>query len=191
METRGSVKTDRSLRFISPPQADETAEALDAAAVEAALSLCEENGHALSSAWEAGSFHPHESHAAVPSGVPHLLQSSLEGKTDGLEVHGGTSASLSSLCNNQDNCLAAFPMGPSGLPPTSSSLGNSKSLEHCYVGAPPQPEAVREAGDVVPRKNQISLDVTVKCGSEMWVQQRPDNHHGGMRAPALIRGHTA
>lgn len=179
-------KKDTSLRcrVISLLQADETAEALDAAAVEAALSLCEENGHALSGAWEAGPFQPHESHPTVPTGVPHSLQSSLEGKTEVLEVHGGTSASISSLCNSQDNCLAAFPMGLSGLPPTSSTSCNSKSLEHCYIGAPPQPEAMRETGDVVHQKSHISLDVTIKCGSKMWVQQRPDNHHGGMHTHA-------
>uniref|UniRef100_A0A8P4K743 Bromodomain-containing protein 8 n=1 Tax=Dicentrarchus labrax TaxID=13489 RepID=A0A8P4K743_DICLA len=123
-------------------QADETAEALDAAAVEAALSLCEENGHALSGAWEAGPFQPHESHPAVPTGVPQSssLHSSLEGKTEVLELHSGTSASLSSMCNSQKNCLTAF-VGLRGLPPTSSSSCNSKSLEHCRTGAPPQPEA--------------------------------------------------
>uniref|UniRef100_A0A671TWC5 Bromodomain-containing protein 8 n=1 Tax=Sparus aurata TaxID=8175 RepID=A0A671TWC5_SPAAU len=94
--------------------ADESAEALDAAAVEAALSLCEENGHALSAAWETGPFQPHGCHAAVPAGVPQSLQSSSfqsSLKTEVLEGQGGTSASLSSLCNSEDNCLTAFPMG--------------------------------------------------------------------------------
>uniref|UniRef100_A0A671TSF9 Bromodomain-containing protein 8 n=1 Tax=Sparus aurata TaxID=8175 RepID=A0A671TSF9_SPAAU len=113
--------------------ADESAEALDAAAVEAALSLCEENGHALSAAWETGPFQPHGCHAAVPAGVPQSLQSSSfqsSLKTEVLEGQGGTSASLSSLCNSEDNCLTAFPMGLRSLPPTSSSSCNSKSLEH-------------------------------------------------------------
>uniref|UniRef100_A0AAQ5XWC7 Bromodomain-containing protein 8 n=1 Tax=Amphiprion ocellaris TaxID=80972 RepID=A0AAQ5XWC7_AMPOC len=133
-------------------QADEAAEALDAAAVEAALSLCEENGHTLSGAWDAGPFRPHESHPTVPTGAPQSssLHRSLEGRTE---------ASLSSLCNSQDNHLAAFPMGLRSLPPTSSSSRNSKSLEHCHSGAPPQSEAMRETGGVVHPKNHISLDV--------------------------------
>uniref|UniRef100_A0A7N6AUP9 Bromodomain-containing protein 8 n=1 Tax=Anabas testudineus TaxID=64144 RepID=A0A7N6AUP9_ANATE len=72
-------------------QTDEAAEVLDAAAVEAALSLCEENGHALAGAWEAGPFQPHESHPTVPLGVPQpSLHCSLEVKTEVLEVQDGT-----------------------------------------------------------------------------------------------------
>uniref|UniRef100_A0A8P4KPV2 Bromodomain-containing protein 8 n=1 Tax=Dicentrarchus labrax TaxID=13489 RepID=A0A8P4KPV2_DICLA len=129
------LKTVGDIIAIIEDKADETAEALDAAAVEAALSLCEENGHALSGAWEAGPFQPHESHPAVPTGVPQSssLHSSLEGKTEVLELHSGTSASLSSMCNSQKNCLTAF-VGLRGLPPTSSSSCNSKSLEKAEDG---------------------------------------------------------
>ncbi|KAM7374314.1 hypothetical protein PAMP_006980 [Pampus punctatissimus] len=74
------LKTVGDIIAIIEDKADETAEALDAAAVEAALSLCEENGHALSGAWEAGPFQPHESHPAVSS-----LHNSLAGKTEVLE----------------------------------------------------------------------------------------------------------
>ncbi|XP_070839696.1 bromodomain-containing protein 8 isoform X1 [Chaetodon trifascialis] len=177
------LKTVGDIIAIIEDKADETAEALDAAAVEAALSLCEENGHALSGAWEAGPFQAHESHHAVPTGIPQSLQSSslhssLEGKTEVLEAQGGTSASLSSLCNSQDNCLAAFPMGLRGPPPTSSSSCNLKSLEHCHTGAPPQPQAMRDTGERVHQKSQISLEVTTKCESEKWAQQRPDKPHG-------------
>ncbi|XP_059208433.1 bromodomain-containing protein 8 [Centropristis striata] len=164
------LKTVGDIIAIIEDKADETAEALDAAAVEAALSLCEENGHALSGAWEAGPFQPHVSHPAVSTGVQQssCLHSSLQGKTEVLEVRGGTSASLSSLCNSQDNGLAAFPMGLRGLPPTSLSSCNSKSLEHCRTGAPPQPEAMRNTG---------ALNVTIKCESEKWAKQRPGKPH--------------
>ncbi|XP_070773364.1 bromodomain-containing protein 8 [Enoplosus armatus] len=170
------LKTVGDIIAIIEDKADETAEALDAAAVEAALSLCEENGHT----WESGPFQHHESHPTVPAGVPQSssLHSSLEGRTEMLEIQGGTSASLSSLCNSQDNCLAAFPRGLRSLPLTSSSACNSKSLEHCHTGAPPQPEAMRETGERVHQKSQISLDVTIKCESEKWAQQRPDKPHG-------------
>ncbi|XP_029304378.1 bromodomain-containing protein 8 isoform X2 [Cottoperca gobio] len=174
------MKTVGDIIAIIEDKADETAEALDAAAVEAALSLCEENGHALSGAWEAGPFQPHESHPTVPTGVPQSssLHSSLEGKTEVLEAQGGTSASLSSLSNSQDNGRAAFPMGLRGLPPTSSSSRSSKNLEHCHTAAPPQPEAMRETGGLAHQKRPISLDVTVKCESEKWAQHRPESPHG-------------
>uniref|UniRef100_A0A8D3CG40 Bromodomain-containing protein 8 n=1 Tax=Scophthalmus maximus TaxID=52904 RepID=A0A8D3CG40_SCOMX len=93
--------------FHKKKTADEAAEALDAAAVEAALSLCEENGHALSGAWQTGPFQPHEPHPSVPTRAPRSssLLCSLEGKTEVLEVQNENSASLSSLCNSQDHCL--------------------------------------------------------------------------------------
>lgn len=154
---------------------------LDAAAVEAALSLCEENGHALAGAWEAGPFQPHESHPTVPLGVPQpSLHCSLEVKTEVLEVQDGASASLSSLCSSQDNCLAAFPMGLRIPPATSSSSCSLKGLEHCPTRVPLQPESMREIGEVVHPKSQISLDVTIKCENEKWAQQRPDKPRRGI-----------
>ncbi|XP_063750405.1 bromodomain-containing protein 8 isoform X2 [Eleginops maclovinus] len=174
------LKTVGDIIAIIEDKAEETAEALDAAAVEAALSLCEENGHALSGAWEAGPLQPHESHLAVPTGVPQSssLHSSLEGKTEVLEAQCGASASLSSLCNSQDNCLPAFPMGLRGPPPTfsyssSSSSSSSHSSKSCYTGAPPQPEAMRETGELVHHKRHISLDVTIKCESEKHRPEKP------------------
>ncbi|XP_034407031.1 bromodomain-containing protein 8 [Cyclopterus lumpus] len=160
------LKTVGDIIAIIEDKTDVTAEALDAAAVEAALSLCEENGHALSGAWE-------------PTGVQQSMShhSSLEGKTDVLEVQGGTSVSLSSLCNSQDSGLAAFPMGLRGLPHTSSSSRSSKRLEHCRAGAPPQPEAMREIGMLAQQKSHISLDVTLKRESEKWAQRRPEKPH--------------
>ncbi|XP_029925185.1 bromodomain-containing protein 8 isoform X2 [Myripristis murdjan] len=174
------LKTVGDIIAIIEDKGDESAEALDAAAVEAALSLCEENGHALSSAWDAGPFKPHESNPVVPTGVPHpsSLHSSLVGKTEVLEIQGGTSAPLSSPCNSQDNCLSAFPVGLRGLPPTSLSSCGSRISEHSQTGAPPQPEAIGETGEEVHQESQISLDVTIKCESENWAQQRPDKPHG-------------
>uniref|UniRef100_A0A7N6AER9 Bromodomain-containing protein 8 n=1 Tax=Anabas testudineus TaxID=64144 RepID=A0A7N6AER9_ANATE len=125
------LKTVGDIIAIIEDKTDEAAEVLDAAAVEAALSLCEENGHALAGAWEAGPFQPHESHPTVPLGVPQpSLHCSLEVKTEVLEVQDGASASLSSLCSSQDNCLAAFPMGLRIPPATSSSSCSLKGLEH-------------------------------------------------------------
>ncbi|XP_068456358.1 bromodomain-containing protein 8 isoform X2 [Clinocottus analis] len=172
------LKTVGDIIAIIEDKTDATAEALDAAAVEAALSLCEENGHALSVAWEPGPFQPHGSHPAGPTGVQQSSSrhSSLEGNTKVLEVQGGTSASLSSRCS-QDICLTAFPIGQRGLPHTSSSSRSSKSLEHCRTGAPPQPEAIRETGVLAQQKSQTSLDITLKRDREKWAQQRPENPH--------------
>ncbi|XP_060910798.1 bromodomain-containing protein 8 isoform X1 [Labrus mixtus] len=172
------LKTVGDIIAIIEDKADETAEALDAAAVEAALSLCEENSHALSGAWTAGPFQPHEPHSAVPTGVQQSLSlsCSLEGKTEVLESQGGTSASLSSLCNSQDNCFAAFSAGLRGHPPISSC--NSKSLEHRPAGATPHPEAIRESGDMKHQKRHISLDLNIKSESEKWAQQRLDKSSG-------------
>lgn len=165
------------------PQAQETAEALDAAAVEAALSLCEENGHALSTAWDAGPFQPHDSsHAAAgPPALPHPLQGGLQGKTQVLQVQCGAIAGLPSLCSAQDNCLPTFPAGLDGLPPDSATSCASRALELRYVGAPPLPEAVADVGDFVQQKSQMSLDVGVKCGSKKWAQLRAESNHRGTR----------
>uniref|UniRef100_A0A4W5LEZ8 Bromodomain-containing protein 8 n=1 Tax=Hucho hucho TaxID=62062 RepID=A0A4W5LEZ8_9TELE len=111
---------------------DENAEALDAAAVEAALSLCEETGHALSGPWEPGPFKPPESNPAAPTRAPQAsshsssLHGSLEGKR---EIRGGASA-----CDSQDNCTSGYthPLGISGLPPSCLSM----MLEHSQaIGA--------------------------------------------------------
>ncbi|XP_077962855.1 bromodomain-containing protein 8 isoform X4 [Gasterosteus aculeatus] len=131
---------------------DVTSEALDAP------SLCEENGRALSGAGGPGPFHPRGS---VPTGVqqassPH---SSPQGKTEVLEAHGATPASPSSLCISRKRGLAAFPMGPGGLPRTPSSW---KSSHQHRAGAPPQPQAMRGAGVLARQKSRISSDVTLK-----------------------------
>lgn len=168
------------------PKAQETAEALDAAAVEAALSLCEENGHALSTAWDAGPFQPHDSShtAAGPPGLHHPLQGGLQGKTEVLEVQCGAGAQLPSLCGTQDNCLATFPAGLGGLPADSATVCTSTALEPRYVGAPPLPEAVADVGDFVQQKSQMSLNAGAKCGSKKWAQLRAESNHRGMRHPS-------
>uniref|UniRef100_I3JBQ9 Bromodomain-containing protein 8 n=7 Tax=Pseudocrenilabrinae TaxID=318546 RepID=I3JBQ9_ORENI len=135
------LKTVGDIIAIIEEKADEAADALDAAAVEAALSLCEENGHALSAAWDSGPFQPHEPHnPTVPTGAiqSSSLHCSLEERTE---------ASLSSFRNSQDNHLAGFPVGLRSIPPSSSSGCDSKILEHYRSGTPPQSAAVRETGE--------------------------------------------
>nr|XP_043897633.1 bromodomain-containing protein 8-like isoform X4 [Solea senegalensis] len=124
-------------------KADEAAEALDAAAVEAALSLCEENGHALSGAWEAGPFQPHSSHPTAPSfGAPQSssLLCGLEGK-----VQDDTSASLS------DQCLVEF-----------SALPHGSSSSRSHSGATALLEAKRKCREVVNLENPHSSGTSIK-----------------------------
>ncbi|XP_075887598.1 bromodomain-containing protein 8 isoform X2 [Nelusetta ayraudi] len=175
------LKTVGDIIAIIEEKAQETAEALDAAAVEAALSLCEENGHALSTAWDAGPFQPHESShpSVVPPGLPHPLQGGLEGKTQVLEVHCGAAAQLPSLCGARDNCLATFPPGLSGLPPASTTSRTSTARQLRYVGAAPLPEAGADVGGFVHQKSQMSLDVSAKRGSKKWAQLRAESNHRG------------
>ncbi|XP_068600676.1 bromodomain-containing protein 8-like [Brachionichthys hirsutus] len=149
---------------------DEAAEALGAAASEAAPLRRVENSHAFSSA--CGPFQPHKSQPSVPTEATKSSQSSsprssLEGKTDTCEVQGRTSASLSSLCKCGDNCLVAFSMGLRNLTPASSSSCNLKSLHHCQSGEPPQPEAVR-----------LDTRDTYATISKKWARQRPGKPHG-------------
>uniref|UniRef100_A0A672GE08 Bromodomain-containing protein 8 n=1 Tax=Salarias fasciatus TaxID=181472 RepID=A0A672GE08_SALFA len=147
------LKTVGDIIAIIEDKADEAAEALDAAAVEAALSLCEENGHALSGAWDAGPFRPHDSHSTAPTGAPQ--SSALDGRTE---------ASLSSLCNTQDNCLATFPIGLRRLPSTSSSPCGSKALKQCDSEAPSQSEAASQGIAPNEVKANIMLVIAVlKC----------------------------
>uniref|UniRef100_A0A6Q2XR76 Bromodomain-containing protein 8 n=1 Tax=Esox lucius TaxID=8010 RepID=A0A6Q2XR76_ESOLU len=122
------LETVGDIIAIIEDKVDENSEALDAAAVEAALSLCEETGHALSlceetghalsSPWEPGPFKPPENNL---TGTSHSssLHRGLEGK-----LLGGTPA-----CDSQDNRPSGFqhPMGLSSLPPSSFS---SMMLEH-------------------------------------------------------------
>ncbi|XP_077360743.1 bromodomain-containing protein 8-like [Festucalex cinctus] len=143
---------------------DKAADALDAAAVEAALFLCEENGHTLSGAWQAEPFNTQD-----PPGVPQSTSrcSPTRNQADKLDIPDKTSAELSSACSSsQDNCEAASPVGPSGLPPTSSSSCNSRSFAHFHTGAPAQPEAIRDTRDAAHHKSHVSLE-------ERWPQQRP------------------
>ncbi|KAM9331726.1 bromodomain-containing protein 8-like [Pholidichthys leucotaenia] len=164
------LKTVGDIIAIIEDKADEAAEALDAAAVEAALSLCEENGHALSGAWDAGPFRSHES--PQPTVSPAMPQSSslcpsLDGRTEAL---------LSPLCSGQDNQITGFPLRIRSLPPTSSSC-NSKSLLHCRSGATLHSEAGAmgsETGEVGLLKNAVSSDIPIKCDGDRWAQQRPE-----------------
>uniref|UniRef100_A0AAR2KXC3 Bromodomain-containing protein 8 n=1 Tax=Pygocentrus nattereri TaxID=42514 RepID=A0AAR2KXC3_PYGNA len=82
------LETVGDIIAIIEDKGDENAEALDAAAVEAALSLCEDTDHALSGHWESSSF---KSVGSEPSNTADSLvipsmQPALEGRREGVGV---------------------------------------------------------------------------------------------------------
>uniref|UniRef100_A0A8K9UFY9 Bromodomain-containing protein 8 n=1 Tax=Oncorhynchus mykiss TaxID=8022 RepID=A0A8K9UFY9_ONCMY len=163
------LETVGDIIAIIEDKGDENTEALDAAAVEAALSLCEETGHALSGHWEPG---PFKSPECDPSGASHLssLAGSLEMKREVMQLRGGTSA-----CDSQDNCPSGYPhpLGISGLPPSSSSSScSSMMLEHSQaIGARLHPGAM---GGADGEGSPVSPHATIRCESEEWTQQGAD-----------------
>ncbi|XP_020778596.1 bromodomain-containing protein 8-like isoform X2 [Boleophthalmus pectinirostris] len=167
------LKTVGDIIAIIEDKADESAEALDAAAVEAALSLCEESGHTLAAAWASGPFQPQDSSPTAPAtvtpGAPQFPshQGSPVAKTELLPANRGASAEHTSLCNSQENCPGALPRGLKGLSQTSLSSCNSSHSE-----------AERKPADDMLQVNQISTKITIKCEGEKWTQHRLDKGHG-------------
>ncbi|XP_070991445.1 bromodomain-containing protein 8 isoform X2 [Oncorhynchus clarkii lewisi] len=179
------LETVGDIIAIIEDKGDENTEALDAAAVEAALSLCEETGHALSGHWEPG---PFKSPECDPSGASHLssLAGSLEMKREIMQLRGGTSA-----CDSQDNCPSGYPhpLGISGLPPSSSSSScSSMMLEHSQaIGARLQPGAM---GGADGEGSPVSPHATIRCESEEWTQQGADTPYADSEDGPMTRRHS-
>uniref|UniRef100_A0A3B3Y3C1 Bromodomain-containing protein 8 n=1 Tax=Poecilia mexicana TaxID=48701 RepID=A0A3B3Y3C1_9TELE len=150
------LKTVGDIIAIIEDKADEAAEALDAAAVEAALSLCEENDHTLTAAWDAGPLQPQE---------PHPTHRILEGSAE---------VSLSSLYSSQDKNLSAFPLELESLPPSSSC--GSKTLEHSAT--PSQCRGAREAEGEEGSSKHISIDGSTDCEGEKQPPQKLEKAFG-------------
>ncbi|CAL1573530.1 unnamed protein product [Knipowitschia caucasica] len=176
------LKTVGDIIAIIEDKADESAEALDAAAVEAALSLCEESGHTLGAAWASGPFQHQDS---VPTAPPTVVgggpqcashQSCPGAKAEVFPAHRRPSAEHTSFCNSQENCLGALPRGVKGVSPTSASSCNS-ALESFPPRALPHSEPGRKSDDVQ-QVNRISTKITIKCEGEKWTQHRVDKGHG-------------
>uniref|UniRef100_A0AAY4AKD2 Bromodomain-containing protein 8 n=1 Tax=Denticeps clupeoides TaxID=299321 RepID=A0AAY4AKD2_9TELE len=113
------LETVGDIIAIIEDKGDENAEALDAAAVEAALSLCEESGHALSGPWETD---PPILSGAPPSSA--CLHEALEVNRDVLEAR-------AEGCRSQDQCVPVFPQcsGPVMCDQTHTHEGHT-SLSH-------------------------------------------------------------
>uniref|UniRef100_A0A1A8IFP0 Bromodomain containing 8 n=1 Tax=Nothobranchius kuhntae TaxID=321403 RepID=A0A1A8IFP0_NOTKU len=150
------LKTVGDIIAIIEDKADEAAEALDAAAVEAALSLCEENSHTLAGSWGTGPFQAQEPHPTMHA------QSSAHH----CSLEAGAEASLSS----QYNSISVFPVELRSLPPPSSSSCNSNTLEQCHSATPPLSEAAKETGETGDTSKHILMDGSTE--SENKPQQK-------------------
>ncbi|KAK7926107.1 hypothetical protein WMY93_008417 [Mugilogobius chulae] len=165
------LKTVGDIIAIIEDKADESAEALDAAAVEAALSLCEDSGHTLGAAWASGPFQPQDSGPTAPPTIAPVTpqcsshQSSPVAKTESLPAHRGPSAEHTPLCN-----------------------------KHCPSTASSHSETGRKPTEDVQQVNQISTKITLKCEGEngrnieltnlMEVGDKVKNEHGFYAAQA-------
>ncbi|KAJ8348831.1 hypothetical protein SKAU_G00274200 [Synaphobranchus kaupii] len=139
---------------------DDNAEALDAAAVEAALSLCEEavDSHTLSGPWEPGPFKPPESSPAAPLPGPPSAKYGLDPKHELMEEKGMARGPAP-----QDSA----PIHPNPMPAPSSSI----CLDHMHTpGACLDPVLQGGASREEGRRegSPASSHVSIKCESEEW-----------------------
>ncbi|KAG1940448.1 bromodomain-containing protein [Pimephales promelas] len=137
---------------------EENAEALDAAAVEAALSLCEDTGHSLSGTWEPNPFRPI---GPEPSSTSedidlHSLHL-LEGKRDGPDT-----------CGSSSGYAQGYPTPSTTVPsvpqdPTPTTGAHSEPDAH-------RPEQADEAQDGQPE----SLHAVIKSEINEWTRSESD-----------------
>ncbi|XP_067084784.1 bromodomain-containing protein 8 [Osmerus mordax] len=169
------LETVGDIIAIIEDKGDENSEALDAAAVEAALSLCEESGHALSGPWEAP-FRAPESGAPLGAGPSQLsslhpasMHAGLEGKRESGGPRGGCG-------DGSDRCPSAYSLGVGGAPPSSSSscssssCGSSGATEHgrAFLQAKATGGGEGEGGFAASSRGAR------KRGREAWTQRGAD-----------------
>uniref|UniRef100_A0AAR2LBM5 Bromodomain-containing protein 8 n=1 Tax=Pygocentrus nattereri TaxID=42514 RepID=A0AAR2LBM5_PYGNA len=110
------LETVGDIIAIIEDKGDENAEALDAAAVEAALSLCEDTDHALSGHWESSSF---KSVGSEPSNTADSLvipsmQPALEGRREGVGVRHEPCGSSEGVSDAEDSSVLEIKAGLAG-----------------------------------------------------------------------------
>ncbi|XP_051733627.1 bromodomain-containing protein 8 isoform X2 [Ctenopharyngodon idella] len=151
------LETVGDIIAIIEEKGDENAEALDAAAVEAALSLCEDTGHTLSGTWEPNPFRPigPEPSSTSEDLDPHPLHLS-EGKRDG-----------SDMCGSSSGCAQGYPTSSTvpSVPqnPTPTAGAHSEPDTH-------RPEHIDEAQDGRPE----SLHAVIKSEANEWTRSQSD-----------------
>ncbi|XP_067231407.1 bromodomain-containing protein 8 isoform X8 [Chanodichthys erythropterus] len=141
-----------------PAKGDENAEALDAAAVEAALSLCEDTGHALSGTWEPNPFRPigPEPSSTSEDLDPHSLHLS-EGKRDG-----------SNTCGSSSGCAQGY-LTPSTTVPSVPQNSTPKAGGHAEPDTH-RPKHTDEAQHGRPE----SLHAVIKSEANEWTRSQSD-----------------
>ncbi|XP_051960315.1 bromodomain-containing protein 8 isoform X2 [Xyrauchen texanus] len=153
------LETVGDIIAIIEEKGNENAEALDAAAVEAALSLCEDTGHTLEGSWDTNPFRPidHEpsSTAALPPHSMHLL----EGKREGLNTC-GSSSGCPQVYPTASFTLPSAPEDPTPTPGAHSEPDASRP-EHREEGHEEKPE---------------SLHAVIKTESDEWTPSQSDTH---------------
>ncbi|XP_051537481.1 bromodomain-containing protein 8-like isoform X2 [Myxocyprinus asiaticus] len=152
------LETVGDIIAIIEEKGNENAEALDAAAVEAALSLCEDTGHTLEGSWEPNLFRPigpEPSSTAEDLALDSLHQ--LEGKRE-----------CPDTCGFSSGCPQVYPMASPIVPsvpedPTPTPGAHSKPedsrQEHTDEGHEEKPE---------------SLHPVIKSESDGWTQSQSD-----------------
>ncbi|XP_072518936.1 bromodomain-containing protein 8 isoform X2 [Salminus brasiliensis] len=164
------LETVGDIIAIIEDKGDGNAEALDAAAVEAALSLCEDTGHALSGHWESSSFKPVGSEppniACAESLIVPSLHPALQGRREGVGVR-------HEPCGSSEGCGQGYPL------PSSSTLScrPSGELAHTHMtGAhsEPKPESERQCKEG--GQHTASPPAAVKSESVEWPQSQIGSH---------------
>ncbi|KAK7143694.1 hypothetical protein R3I93_014755 [Phoxinus phoxinus] len=148
------LETVGDIIAIIEEKGEENAEALDAAAVEAALSLCEDTGHSLSGTWEPNPFRPigPEPSSTSEDLDPHSLHL-LEGKRDGPDT-----------CGSSSGCAQGYPAPSTTVPSVPQDPNPTK-------GAHSEPDAHRpEHTDAQPE----SLHAVIKSETNEWTRSQSD-----------------
>ncbi|KAI1902582.1 hypothetical protein AGOR_G00017360 [Albula goreensis] len=162
------LETVGDIIAIIEEKVDDNAEALDAAAVEAALSLCEEaaDSHALSGPWETGPFKPPESGPTAPPG-PASAHCGLDVKPELMEVKGVADGSAPLMPGPVPQDGAAAHPHPALTP------SSSVTLDHTHApGKRPEPESQGGAGREERRRegSPASSHISIKCEAEEWTR---------------------
>uniref|UniRef100_A0A672K0T5 Bromodomain-containing protein 8 n=1 Tax=Sinocyclocheilus grahami TaxID=75366 RepID=A0A672K0T5_SINGR len=151
------LETVGDIIAIIEEKGDENAEALDAAAVEAALSLCEDTGHNLSGPWEPNPFRTigPEPSSTLEDLDPHSLHL-LEGKREGPDMCGSSSGCAQGY-TTPSTTVPSVPQDPT---PTAGAHSDPEVKE--------EEEAVSDAeeGSVSAMKAGLEGDGVEDCGGE-------------------------
>ncbi|XP_048850784.1 bromodomain-containing protein 8 isoform X5 [Brienomyrus brachyistius] len=175
------LETVGDIIAIIEEKVDDNAEALDAAAVEAALSLCEEvaDSHALTGPWEAGPFKPPEPGPAAPpivSPVAAVTDAAREAKTEPLEEKCRPLGATSLILAAAHSHLSPAPSSSAVI--TSLTRATSPLPEAGTQGGASRGEGPRE-------QNSASPHVTIKFESEEWPQPGGDTPRAGEQDAGL------